>query len=158
MLIALSIVEGCAHSSRQNRARFSCSDEHEPRTRITITARLASEIYLSSLQSEFFSNLLGKKSRSAFLMGTAPLIKTESAEISNANLDLSTFNQPTNVAGSRWPISPTALGVGEANCETVLIHLTCSARNSSARPRTRFVVVALYPARELLSKPCSALG
>ena len=33
-------------------------EEHEPRTRITTTARLASEIFLSSLQSGFFSNLL----------------------------------------------------------------------------------------------------
>jgi hypothetical protein len=58
--IALSIVEGCAQSARSNRARDACSCsvyEHGPRTRITKTARLASEIFLSSLQAELFSNL-----------------------------------------------------------------------------------------------------
>src|SRR5438132_8748526 len=35
-------------------------EEHEPRTRITTTARLASEIFLSSLQCGFLSNLLAK--------------------------------------------------------------------------------------------------
>jgi hypothetical protein len=51
----------CAQSIRGNRARFSCSCsffEHGPRTRITKTARLASEIFLSSLHTGFFSNLL----------------------------------------------------------------------------------------------------
>src|SRR5919106_5470123 len=41
-----------SQSPRGNRARFSCSFfEHEPRTRITKIARLASEIFLSSLHT-----------------------------------------------------------------------------------------------------------
>jgi hypothetical protein len=51
MPIALSIVEGCAQSSRSNvPAKYASARR--------FFARLASEIFLSSLQSDFFSNLL----------------------------------------------------------------------------------------------------
>ena len=53
----------CAQSPRGNRARDTCSCafyEHEPRTRITTTTRLASEIFFSSLQSGFFARLWSK--------------------------------------------------------------------------------------------------
>jgi len=58
--IALSTVEGCAQSTRYNvlvkYASSQACPERKPKDRFI--ARLASEIFLSSLQHRFFSNLL----------------------------------------------------------------------------------------------------
>jgi len=51
--IALSFAEGCAHSPRSNvQAKYACARRY--------FARLASEIFLSSLQSGSSRNLLDK--------------------------------------------------------------------------------------------------
>ena len=52
MPTALSIVEGCAQSPRSNVQAYACARRN--------FARLASVIFLSSLQSRFFSNRLDK--------------------------------------------------------------------------------------------------